>query len=191
MNNYNNLVPLRKYIKKSFNETTFEEIVNQGNLMLLERVSKEQQEKGQRFMADKEISVFYQLRKWLSERWNKKITTKKEMLKKHLEFNRLSYLLNISRDSLGKCDKDIKNYIKNITNSNPEWLALKDKNSSLRQENERLAYLTFGTPAFDKKTTDDWQINITEKELKKIIRKEIILHEYGHLFEYLKEVIKK
>ena len=48
-------------IKTNYNRTLFEEIVNSGNLLIIEKMTKEQQEKGQRAIADKELNVFYQL----------------------------------------------------------------------------------------------------------------------------------
>lgn len=181
-------------VKTNYNKTLFEEIVNSGNLLLIERMTKEQQEKGQRVIADKELNVFYQLRKWIKNRWSKKISTKEEYLQKKEEFNRFNYLLSLGKEMSKDSDKDISNYIKNITNNKPEWLALKSyqKNAvgGLIQNNDQLPYLVFGTPTMPKdKTPTDFGIKTGNKILRKNIRKCIIMHEYGHLFEFLKNVI--
>ena len=181
-------------IKTNYNRTLFEEIVNSGNLLIIEKMTKEQQEKGQRAIADKELNVFYQLRKWIKNRWSKKISSKEEYLQKKEEFNRLNYLLNLGKEMSKDNDKDISNYIKNITNNKPEWLSLKShqKNAvgGLIQNNDQLPYLVFGTPIMPKdKTPTDFGIKTGNKTLRENIRKCIIMHEYGHLFEFLKNVI--
>ena len=50
--------------------------------------------------------------------------------------------------------------------------------------------LVFGTSIMPKdKTPDDFGIKTNTKDLRKIIKKRIIMHEYGYLFEFLKSVI--
>ena len=180
--------------KINYNKILFEEIVNSGNILIIEKITKEQKEKGQRAIADEELNVFYQLRKWIQKRWAKKVSSKEELLQKKEEFNRLNYLLKLGEEISTESDKDISNYIKNITNNKPEWLALKSQQKNftggLIQQDGSLPYLVFGTSTLPKnKTSTDFGIKTDNKKLRKIIRKCVILHEYGHLFEFLKSVI--
>ena len=179
---------------KNYNVVLFEEMANSGNLFLIEQRTKEQQEKGQRAIANEELNVFYQLRKWIKDRWSKKISTKEEYCQKKEEFERFNYLLSLGKEIAKYSDKDINNYVKNITNNNTEWLTLKNtsKNSAggLIQPDGELPYLVFAAPNLSKnKTSTDFGIKTNTKNLRKIIRKQIIMHEYGHLFEFLKSVI--
>ena len=146
---------------ENYNKTIFEEIVNSGNILLIEKITK-----AKRIMPDQNLNVFYQLRKWIQNRWSKKILKKEDFLKKKEEFSRFNYLLNLGKEM--------------------------SKNSigGLVQPDGELPYLVFGIPIISKdKIPDDFGIKTNTKDLIKIIRKRIIMHEYGHLFEFLKSVI--
>ena len=78
---------------ENYNKTIFEEIVNSGNILLIEKITK-----AQRIMPDQNLNVFYQLRKWIQNRWSKKILKKEDYLKKKEEFSRFNYLLNLGKE---------------------------------------------------------------------------------------------
>ena len=172
-----------------------DEIINNRNILLFEAISKEQKEKGQREMAKKEIDIFYQLGKWLKERWNKPLKTKEEHNQKKEEFGRLNYLTAIGIEMSKENDKRIDSYIKNINGEKLKWFSLKKENTEnspggIKQNYGELPYLELGTPRLPKdKLQDDFGFKTSTKELRKNIRKFIIMHEYGHLFEFMKDVI--
>ena len=85
---------------ENYNKTIFEEIVNSGNILLIEKITKAQQKKAHRIMSDQSLNVFYQLRKWIQNRWSKKISKKEDYLKKKEEFSRFNYLLSLEKEIL-------------------------------------------------------------------------------------------
>ena len=64
----------------------FEELVN---YYLLEKISKEQQEN---------IKPFIQLKKYLFNKWENKKLNKEQRIQKRLEYCRLNYLIEMSKN---------------------------------------------------------------------------------------------
>jgi hypothetical protein len=176
----------------------FEELVN---YYLLEKISKAQQEAGQREMEKENIKPFVQLKKYLFNKWENKKLNKEQRIQKRMEYWRFNYLIELSKEFLAESDPKSQHYLKNITGSYLDWLAgpsdlvLGDKEESgiVRGNDEKVpAFMSVGRPSLKNKEEigGGFKFKIDGKKIRKCIRKLIVLHEYGHLYEFLKEVIE-
>jgi len=173
--------------------TTFEQIIN---WYLLEGVSKELKEKGQREMNKIESNPFFKLREYLIEKWDGKIT-KEDLKKKRAEFGRFNSLIALSKDMIKESDPEAKEYLKQVLGTKPVWATLDNSTFGDREQSRTLgggdsvAVLALGNPTIGK----DYSVNGLKfkepsEKLKKIIRKFIILHEYGHFYDWLKQMVE-
>lgn len=108
------------------------------------------------------------------------------MKRNTIEKKRYNEVLNSLKSV--EIDKDIGNYIKNITGKYPESCMIgKDL------ENQFIE-LYKGVPAIglnrkEQSFVNGINFNDDKKEIRKLVRQFIILHEYGHLYDYLKNYI--
>ena len=176
----------------------FEELVN---YYLLEKISKEQQEKGQREMEKENIKPFVQLKKYLFNKWENKKLNKEQIIQKRLEYCRFNYLIEMSKEFLSQSNKKSQQYLKNITGNYLNWLAgssdlilgTKEKSAIVRGDGEQTpAFMSVGRPSLKNKEeiSNGLKFKIDNKKIRKNIRKLIVLHEYGHLYEFLKDVVE-
>lgn len=167
--------------------------INNKELALLEAISKEQKEAGQREMAKKELDVFYRLRSYFHDKWNnKKIKTKEEYEQKRKEFTLLNHFVNLGLEEAKLNNKDVNSYLTNVLDTKPTaWKTVGGDNNSLNQEDGQLPYFKINAPKFSSEyTKDDMGFRTNTKEIRKNIRKFIVMHEYGHLYNFLKNVIE-
>ena len=176
----------------------FEELVN---YYLLEKISKEQQEKGQREIEKENIKPFVQLKKYLFNKWENKKLNKEQRIQKRLEYCRLNYLIEMSKEFLVQSNKKSQQYLKNITGNYLDWLAgssdlifgTKEKSAIVRGDGEKTpAFMSVGRPSLKNKEeiSNGLKFKISNKKIRKNIRKLIVLHEYGHLYEFLKDAVE-
>lgn len=177
------------------NVITFEELVN---WYLLEGISKEQKEKGQREMVKEELNPFVRLRQYLLKKWKGK-NTMEDINKKRDEFFRLNYLYEMGKEMMKSSDKKTGDYIHNVVGSKPNWLTLSSKEVFNDAEKngvvgggEEPAILGIGVPKFKGKIekSNGFKFDISEKEMRKKLRRFIILHEYGHLYDWMKQMVE-
>lgn len=135
----------------------FEELVN---YYLLEKISKTQQEAGQREMEKENIKSFVQLKKYLFNKWENKKLSKEQIIQKRMEYLRFNYIIELSKEFLVETNqKVIGSYLDWLAGSSDLVLCDKEKGGIIRGNDEK-------------------------------IRKLIVLHEYDRLYEFLKEVIE-
>lgn len=163
--------------------------------LLLEAVSKEQKEKGQREMNRFDCQPFHQLEKYLQKKWENKKPTKENIKQKREEYKRMLELENYAFDIVKDSDVGTQEYIKNITGNYSLWLTgpslAKEQGSSFSQFTDGSTFLEIGKPKFGSSYGSDINFKTTNKKLRKSLRKYIVLHEYGHLYEFLKHYIEK
>ena len=90
----------------------FEELVN---YYLFEKISKEQQEN---------IKPFIQLKKYLFNKWENKKLNKEQIVQKRLEYCRLNYLIEMSKNFLVQSNK-IDSYLDWLAGSSDLFLGTK------------------------------------------------------------------
>lgn len=176
----------------------FEELVN---YYLIEKVSKELQEKGQREMEKENIKPFVQLKKYLFNKWENKKLTKEQIVQKRIEYWRFNYLIEMSKEFLVQSNQKSQHYLKNITGNYLDWLAgpsdlilgTKEKSAIVRGNDENIpAFMSVGRPSLknNKEIGGGFVFKIDSKKIRKLLRKLIVLHEYGHLYEFLKDIVE-
>lgn len=114
----------------------------------------------------KELDVFYRLRSYFHDKWNnKKIKTKEEYNKKRTEFALLNYFVNLGLEE-----------------------AKLNNNSCLANVLDINLYFKINIQEFSSEYTID---GIELKTNTEEIRRFIVMHEYDHLYFFLKNVIEK
>lgn len=156
---------------------------------LLEGISKEQKEIAQRAMAKKEIEILPKLKNYLDNKWKNK--SSKDYKQMELEYARLNFIIKAYSDISKESNTDIANYVKNVTEVEPQWFINKGKsNATFLDSNNQPRIIIANDKDINKIKPLDYAIsNNNAKKISKIIRQEIILHEYGHLYDFLKMLI--
>ena len=160
--------------------------------ILMEAITPEQKEKGQRVMNQKAIEPFEKIRNYLVNKWKNRKKTKEDYKKKKEEFLRYNIIIELLKDNKleSKKTKDVDNYVKNITGEKPKIITYKNKNfSGLVADYQGLPKLVLRTEV-DEYSNGLKFSNLEKKEIRDNIRKFIIYHEYGHLYEFLKDFIE-
>ena len=160
--------------------------------ILMEAITPEQKEKGQRVMKQKAIEPFEKIRNYLVNKWKNRKKTKEDYKKKKEEFLRYNIIIELLKDNKleSKKTKDVDNYVKNITGEKPKIITYKNKNfSGLVADYQGLPKLVLRTEV-DEYSNGLKFSNLEKKEIRDNIRKFIIYHEYGHLYEFLKDFIE-
>ena len=160
--------------------------------ILMEAITPEQKEKGQRVMNQKAIEPFEKIRNYLVNKWENRRKTKEDYKKKKEEFLRYNIIIELLKDNKleSKKTKDADNYVKNITGEKPKIITYKNKNfSGLVADYQGLPKLVLRTEV-DEYSNELKFSNLEKKEIRDNIRKFIIYHEYGHLYEFLKDFIE-
>ena len=160
--------------------------------ILMEAITPEQKEKGQRVMNQKAIEPFEKIRNYLVNKWENRRKTKEDYKKKKEEFLRYNIIIELLKDNKleSKKTKDADNYVKNITGEKPKIITYKNKNfSGLVADYQGLPKLVLRTEV-DEYSNGLKFSNLEKKEIRDNIRKFIIYHEYGHLYEFLKDFIE-
>ena len=116
----------------------------------------------------KELDVFYRLRSYFHDKWNnKKIKTKEEYEQKRSEFALLNHFVNLG---LEESKINIDSCLTNVLDTN----------------------LCFKMPRLSSICTiNDIELKTNTNEIRKDVRKFIVMHEYDHLYNFLKNVIEK
>ena len=160
--------------------------------ILMEAITPEQKEKGQRVMNQKAIEPFEKIRNYLVNKWENRKKTKEDYKKKKEEFLRYNIIIELLKDNKleSKKTKDADNYVKNIAGEKPKIITYKNKNfSGLVADYQGLPKLVLRTEV-DEYSNGLKFSNLEKKEIRDNIRKFIIYHEYGHLYEFLKDFIE-
>lgn len=166
--------------------------------LLLEAISRQQKEKGQREMEKINIQPFVRLDSYLNNKWKNAKYTKENLLKKREEKRRFLEILSYAHQMERYSDKSTQNYIKNLTGNYSLWLTgpgspeSKGEESSFNQMNDGSTFLGIGRPNLKdvKEYGGDISFKTDNKNVRTVLRKYIILHEYGHLYEFIKQYVE-
>lgn len=178
------MVPEKKTLKNYYYINAISSLKEYDLFSLItEARTKEQQEIGQREMAKKSLEPINKIKEYFFSKWDNLHDVKQKSFEKKRYNEVLQSLKSI------EIDKDIGNYIKNVTGKYPE--------SSFvgRDVVNHFVELYKGIPAIGLSTEEQKNINginfnNDKKEIRKLVRQFIILHEYGHLYDYLKQYIE-
>lgn len=160
---------------------------------ILEGVSKEQKEIAQRAMAKENMKILNRLKNYLDNKWKNKKKTKEDYLQARKEYGRLTNIIKNFATLSAESDPEIKSYLKNVIGDVPQWLTLKSDNrqSGFSQNGTSMPAVILSTGKIDDIKPIDYGFkNTDDKKLKILIRQEIALHEYGHLFDFLVKAIE-
>ena len=160
---------------------------------ILEGVSKEQKEIAQRAMAKENMKILNRLKNYLDNKWKNKKKAKEDYLQARKEYGRLTNIIKNFTALSAESDPEIKSYLKNVIGDVPQWLTLKSNNrqSGFSQDGSSTPTVILSTGKVeDIKPLDYGFKNTDDKKLRVLIRQEIALHEYGHLFDFLVKAIE-
>lgn len=161
---------------------------------LLEGVTPEQKELAQRAMAKKEMQIVNRLNNYFKIKWSKPKKTKEEYKQVQKEKKNFAQLLPLitKLSAAGANDKDLNAYTKRVLGIANQWLGEPSNYNGLVQKEGDWPLLNIITNK-DVKDSTPADLGISEKDTSKVeaqIRQFAILHEYGHLFDWLKEAIE-
>lgn len=166
-------------------------------LVLNEKISSEQKEKGQRIMQKLETNVFYRLKKQLEKDWEDKSVTKENLKKKKAEFDKLRELIKIGEHLKLSNDKETEKYLSKNSVLPIKWSIKKNdiqkSAGALDKGGEKYPTLKFSDVSYK---NDNIPVDfkderlVQNKDIERIIKTFAILHEYGHLYDYLYNIIK-
>ena len=171
------------------NKILFEELINNFDLELLEARTKRQQELGEFEMAKKELDPIYKIRNYVKNKWTNRPKTKEEYKKMKEEFLRLQYIISVASELILKNDKRMEQYIKDISKVEPKWDIRGNRVDQFTQDKySKYPYITINTDLFY--YGNGFKVDDKNLADKKVLKRFIINHEYGHLYEYLKKFIE-
>lgn len=164
-------------------------------LVLNEKISSEQKEKGQRIMQKLETNVFYRLKKQLEKDWEDKSVTKENLKKKKAEFDKLRELIKIGEHLKLSNDKETEKYLSKNSVLPIKW-SIKNNDipnsaGALDPSAGKYPTLKFSDVSLDNHNLPfDLGLINYNNDIEKVIKTFAALHEYGHLYNYLYELIK-
>lgn len=191
-----NELPIKEQKVKlnSHSSIEFTEDIGEYTFLLFEAVSKEQKEKGQREMWRQTHHVIDQLETYFLNKWNnpKNLKNKKEEKKRLNEWKEYFEKYEPSEETI--------QFYKEKVGTKPKFPinTIDNKNSNSLAGVEPYRLQTTFNKGFDiKHIADEGRylngFDFTQKQLKDIentVWKFIIMHEQGHLFNYLKQLIE-
>ena len=199
--NFDNLIQrlpkTEKEVKKYFvtnSNITFIEDINNTDFLLFEAVSKEQKEAGQREMWKLTNNVIYKLERYFEKKWsNPKNLKNKKIEKERLEEYKKYFNKYEPSEKTIKFYKDKMGSKPNFPISTIEKEDSKSPAGFYPYNLQTLFVSNFDVKHISEKDKYLNGFDFTEKQAKEnenIIWKFIIMHEQGHLFEYLKNLIE-
>lgn len=169
-------------------------VVRFDDIVLFEAITPEQKERGQREINKKALDPFFKIREYLQEKF-KNPKTKKDFYKKKEEYSRYNFVIRCLQEAKKgseivnkKGRLDAEKYVESL------GFKLTDVPASISKES-KITVDKFGLPFLyisQEHETEANGISLTKdaENLKKNMKKFIILHEYGHLYNFLKDYIE-
>ena len=169
-------------------------VVRFDDIVLFEAITPEQKERGQREINKKALDPFFKIREYLQEKF-KNPKTKKDFYKRNEEYSRYNFVIRCLQEAKKGSETvnkkgrlDAEKYVESL------GFKLTDVPASISKESKITAD-KFGLPFLyisQEHETEANGISLTKdtENLKKNMKKFIILHEYGHLYNFLKDFIE-
>lgn len=159
-------------------------------LILVERMSKEQQEAGQREMAKRDLEPFIRLKKYFVNKW--KNTGIEGLKNKKIELERYKEIIRDSVKESKLTSPELKEFLKKEMGFNPKFKV---------EKNPEYFSFAFDDETFEKKIllNKDYMDSYSNyngiyfknaDKIRPLIKKFLIGHEYGHLYDFLKRYIE-
>lgn len=170
----------------------FKEALNITENLILEKMTKEQQELGQREMNKVYSEPFNKLINWFNNLWEDKQKTKEY----YIQRNRIKILKKYLEETEKFSDKQAQDYLKYINGHYPKILTKSSTENKISTLRKNQPYLSINkdtkikdgnysfTSGFAFETNND-------KFLELCLKRFIVLHEYGHLFNFFKDFVIK
>lgn len=169
-------------------------VVRFDDIVLFEAITPEQKERGQREINKKALDPFFKIREYLQEKF-KNPKTKEDFYKKKEEYSRYNFVIRCLQEAKKGSETvnkkgrlDAEKYVESL------GFKLTDVPASISKES-KITVDKFGLPFLyisQEHETEANGISLTKdaENLKKNMKKFIILHEYGHLYNFLKDYIE-
>lgn len=169
-------------------------VVRFDDIVLFEAITPEQKERGQREINKKALDPFFKIREYLQEKF-KNPKTKKDFYKRNEEYSRYNFVIRCLQEAKKGSETvnkkgrlDAEKYVESL------GFKLTDIPASISKESKITAD-KFGLPFLyisQEHETEANGISLTKdtENLKKNMKKFIILHKYGHLYNFLKDFIE-
>lgn len=166
-------------------------------ILLQEKITHQQKIEGSRGMDSVNYNPIVQLGLAFNERWeiqkNRKLT--KEDIRQRLEESRrYKDLIELSKKMRKDSDGEVQEYLKKIIGDKIPWLALKSdiRNTSyLNKEPGHWPFLYIADFPIKKEgaNINGFVVREPDEKIKRIMKKLILSHEYGHLFHFLNRYV--
>ena len=165
-------------------------VVRFDDIVLFEAITPEQKERGQREINEKALDPFFKIREYLQEKF-KNPKTKKDFYIREVEYSRYNFAIRCLQEAKKGSEMankkgrlDAEKYVESL------GFKLTDisKESKITADKLGLPFLYIS----QEHETEANGISLTKdtESLKKNMKKFIILHEYGHLYNFLKDFIE-
>ena len=165
-------------------------VVRFDDIVLFEAITPEQKERGQREINEKALDPFFKIREYLQEKF-KNPKTKKDFYNREVEYSRYNFVIRCLQEAKKGSETvnkkgrlDAEKYVESL------GFKLTDisKESKITADKFGLPFLYIS----QEHETEANGISLIKdvESLKKNMKKFIILHEYGHLYNFLKDFIE-
>lgn len=154
--------------------------------VIFEAVNKALKEMYEREEARKQLKPITKLHSFLKERWKSRIKSKEELLERKNEQKRFKEVLRLTLQQITEVNPEIKSKIKEITNDNVAW----DTDSTNGDNCFYFDGHSYPRVLINFKGINNFLNGFNFKNPNnKIVKKFLVYHEYGHLYEFLKSYV--
>lgn len=169
-------------------------VVRFDDIVLFEAITPEQKERGQREINKQALDPFFKIREYLQEKF-KNPKTKEDFHNKKIEYSRYNFIIRCLQEAKKGSETVNKKgrlgaekYVESLGFKLTDVPASISKESKLTADKLGLPFLYIS----QEHETEANGISLTKEteSLKKNMKKFIILHEYGYLYNFLKEFIE-
>lgn len=159
-------------------------------LLIVEKRTKEQQERGQRAMTIRDLDPFIRLKRYFMNKWHN--TGVSGLKNKKVEIERYKEVIRDSVKESKLTSPKLKEFLKREMGFYPKIKAVSSsQNFGFAFDDETMEKLLFVNKDFIDNETDVNGIHFNnDKSIRPIIKKFLIAHEYGHLYDFLKRYIE-
>jgi hypothetical protein len=154
--------------------------------VIFEAVNKTLKELYEREEARKQLKPITKLHSFLKERWKSRVKSKEELLERKEEQKRFKEVLQLTLQQISVVNPEIKNKIKEITNDNIVW----DTDNTNGDNCFYFDGYSYPRVLINFKKINNFLNGFNFKNPNnKIVKKFLVYHEYGHLYEFLKSYV--
>ena len=157
-----------------------------------EAISKAQQEMSQREMAKRDLDPFVRLKRYFMNKWHN--TGINGLKNKKIEIERYKEIIRDSVKESKLTSPELKDFLKKEMGFNPKLQVIKpdekNRNAFGYDDETDKKFMMIDKDNIRNTTSSAGLIFYDNNEIKDIIAKFIIGHEYGHLYDFMKRYIE-